>query len=119
VSIDITEHHDSALLELRIGDTVTEDQMHRVGPAIERFADRHGRIDVLEHVGEVEGIQLGAATRGMRTDAKILSRIRKLAVLGTQSWVEHLARLGNRALGAEIRAFAPGQEAQARQWLAA
>jgi len=119
MSIDVTEHHDTALLELHITGKITEEQMQRVGPAIERFAERHGRIDILELVGEVEGVQLGAATRGMRTDAKILSRIRKLAVLGSRSWVEYLAKLGNRTLRAEIRTFAPGDEAQARQWLAA
>ncbi|MFP4274099.1 MAG: STAS/SEC14 domain-containing protein [Paracoccaceae bacterium] len=119
MSIDVTEHHDTALLELHITGRITEEQMQQMGPAIERFAAQHARIDVLERIGPVDGVRLGAAAPGMRTDSKVLSRIRKLAVLGDQSWIANFARMGNRELPAEIRIFAPEEEAQARQWLAA
>jgi hypothetical protein len=104
-------------LEVRvIGQVKHADYEHSV-PEFERLVNRHGKLRILFNIVDFAGWEGATLWDNIKFNVNLLSGIERLAMIGGKMWEQWLSVFCKPFTAAEIRAFEPTQEVEARAWL--
>jgi hypothetical protein len=115
--ITFREANDGKVLEvLMTGKLFKEDYEHFV-PSVEQLVKQHGRIRMLVEMHDFHGWTVGALWQDIKFDAKHMSDIERIAMVGETKWQHGMSMFCKPFTAAKIRYFDRGSIDEARIWL--
>ena len=115
--ITLREANDGKVLEvLMTGKLAKEDYEHFV-PSLERLIKEHGKIRLLVEMHDFHGWTAGALWQDIKFDAKHMSDIERIAMVGEKKWQHGMSIFCKPFTAAKIRYYDRGSIDEARTWL--
>lgn len=108
-----------AYLRIRVAGKLEEQDYAGLRQAFEKHLKEHGELRVLLDMTALEGWKPSGFWEEIKFDAKHMSDIGRMAVLGSKEWHHLLISASNPFTHAETRYFDTGEEAAATKWLRA
>lgn len=117
--IEVHEQPNSNIVEMTVSGSVTAQEFDGVLATFQSAIERHGRIRVLENVGELDTppIPWNKLWDDVKFSVAHLSDITHVAVVADQGWIGASVNMLNPLMKAEIKYF-KRPELDARTWLA-
>jgi hypothetical protein len=110
------------IVAFKLSGTLTEEDFDRVVADIEARLGRHKKIGLMVDLTGFHDITLRAGLKDLRYGfGKIFewNRFPREAIITDKQWLKTLARLASPLVPfVEVRAFVPGEEAEALAWVA-
>ncbi len=110
---------DTGIVAITASDRLTEADYERFVPEFERIAAAHGPVHLLIELRDFHGWDAAGLWQELRFDMSHQHDMDRVAIIGDKAWQDWGTRLSKPFFKAEVRYFDPGQETEARIWLAA
>jgi hypothetical protein len=118
MTIEIAEHVEGNVLEVRISGKLTADDYGKLAPEIGRLIAAHGKVRILLEMTDFHGWTAGALWEDVKFDLKHFSDIERLAMVGEKAWQKGMSVFCKPFTSAEIRYYEQANLDRARAWLA-
>lgn len=115
--VQIHEEGKPDLVAVRLWGTVTRHDYDTMLPIMEEKINRHGKINVLAEIGELEDFSIMALWQEVKFDLKHLADFRRVAVVANQKWLDRLSTFSNLLTPAQVRYFLPNEKEAALTWV--
>jgi len=117
--IEVREQPGSNIIEMTVSGSVTAQEFDDALAVFTGAIERHGRIRVLENVGELETppVPWTKLWEDVKFSVKHLSDVTHVAVVADQGWIGAYVNMLNPALKAELKHFKRTELEVARTWL--
>ncbi len=115
--IKILKNEGLPILEVEIGEKITEQDYEELRPALERKVEKHGEINILIRLQAIPDVSAGAVIEDLKLAVKNYSDISKIAVLGNDEKLGNLSKLDKLFPGMEMKTFTNSEVDEAWQWL--
>jgi hypothetical protein len=117
MSVELREEAGGKILEIKLsGKLTTEDYQHFL-PQVERLIKEHGKLRMLVRLLDFHGWTLGALWQDIKFDAKHLSDIERLALVGDSKWEAGMAAFCKPFTTATVRYFDATKADEASVWV--
>jgi SpoIIAA-like len=115
--LSYTEHDNAQAVEISLTGRVSTEEFDRVAERLEAFIARHGRVRVLEHIKDFEGMDTAALWHDIKFSVRHLKDFSRIAVVANPEIHNLWSSLVSPFIKCEIEHFAPDQIEEARDWL--
>jgi hypothetical protein len=118
--IEVREQPGTNIVEMTVSGSITAQEFDDALAVFKGAIERHGRIRVLENVGELETppVPWTKLWEDVKFSVKHLSDVTHVAVVADQGWIGAYVNMLNPALKAELKHFKRTELDVARTWLA-
>lgn len=118
--IEVHEQPDSNIVEMTVAGSITAQEFDDALAAFKGAIERHGRIRLLENIGELETppIPWNKLWDDVKFSVEHLTDITHVAVVADQGWIGAYVNMLNPVLKAELKQFKRSELEVARTWLA-
>lgn len=111
------DYPDQNLLKFTIADKLAKADYAGVVPILEAKVQRWGKVNVYLEIGEMDAMTLPALWEEAKQDIKHFADFNRAAVVSDESFLLKAASaVAGTVTPAEVKHFAPGQQAEALQW---
>jgi SpoIIAA-like len=101
-----------------VGKVTREDYEQRLMPAIDRVLETQPKVRLLYVLGpEFSGYSGGAMWEDGKVGMQHLTRWERIALVADHAWVRHAVNVFGYLIPGQVKAFEPGEEAEAKAWL--
>jgi len=101
----------------RLEGRLTREDYRLLAPILERSLDQEGGLAVLLDLSGFQGLAVRFGVMDLVRGRKYNRKLKRLAVLDDGLFAEWFTLKAARYLSAEVRAFAPGEEERAWEWI--
>lgn len=118
--IEVHEQPNSNIIEVAVSGAITAQEFDDALAAFKGAIERHGRIRVLENIGELDTppIPWNKVWDDVKFSFEHLSDITHVAVVADQGWIGAYVNMLNPLMKAEIKHFKRPELEVAQTWLA-
>lgn len=116
--LELTEDVRSKLLVVKVSGRLSAGDYENFEPAVAALIERVGKIQILFVMHDFHGWELGAVWEDIKFATRHFKDIRKIAMVGEQTWEKWMATICKPFTMSAIEYFEADQEAQALEWLA-
>ncbi len=106
-----------AVLEVTIDGRLEKQDYERFTPLAEERIERHGKISLLVHVGNMSGWSPKGLWEDLKFDAKHYDDIDRLAIVADSDDRRWMATLSKPLTKASVRFFTESEVSEARAWV--
>ena len=117
--ISIATDPSAPFITVAASGTLVRDDYRGFVAEFERLARERGKLRILFDARELKGWDRGALWEEVKFDAKHLSEIARLAMIGTKAWHHAIEAFFMPFAAPKMRYFDQSEMAQAREWLVA
>jgi len=117
MSVDLREEAGGKVLGIKLSGHLTKEDYEHFVPVVERLIRQHGKVRMLVQMHDFHGWSLGALWQDIKFDAKHLSDIERLALVGNRKWEAGMAAFCKPFTTATIRYFDEAQSNEAHNWI--
>ena len=118
VMIDVQNHKDDRLLEVKATETLTEADFDHVAPVLKKHTAENTEPRLLLVMEQFKGWEnIASFWKDLQMDAEYLGQFDRIAIVGDAAWEEWLTKLLNPLTANEIKFFDPAEITHARKWL--
>jgi len=118
MTIELSEHVSSRLLEARVSGKLSAEDYQQFEPAVSALIEQAEKIDILFVMHDFHGWELGGVWEDIKFATRHCSDIGKIAMVGENAWEKWMSMICRPFTMSSIRYFDVDQEAAARDWLA-
>ena len=116
--LEYRHNPDNNIVEITIEGKITEADFDRLIPQAQADFKKHGKLRILEEVGNFEGIDPMALWKDLKFGLPHLNDITHVAVVTDTKWMRTYSTAVDSVLSAEVKSFERSQIEVAREWLA-
>ena len=111
------EYPDIEVFEVVVDGYVTREDYKDVVEKLNKFADRHGKVRLLENVKSFGGMDIGVFWDDLVYVFNHLEDFTRCAVVSDKAWVAWFSKVAALAGKCEVRSFSAEDEKEALNWL--
>lgn len=83
---------DNPILQIEVGERITEEDYEKLKPEIEKTIDQYGKVKFLCRMEEIPDLSLGAVVEDFKIFFKNLTDLDKVAVVGSDEKLKKLVK---------------------------
>ena len=117
MTIELTEHANAQLLEVKVSGKLSSEDYEHFEPAVAGFIEAAGKIKVLFVMNDFHGWDAGAVWEDIKFATRHCRDIDKIAMVGENAWEKWMAAICKPFTMSSIKYFDAGEEQGARDWL--
>jgi len=118
MALSVSSENGSGIVTIQASGSAPATEYEGFFAAFEKAVKQRSRVGLLLRFQDFAGWDMDALSRNVPLDIGCLLRIKRLAVIGERKWEEWIKTYCGPFMGAAVRCFQPGQEDDARKWLA-
>lgn len=117
--IEVQEHPENNIVEMTMYGSITAQEFDDTLAKFKAAIERHGRIRVLEHIGELDTppIPWSKLWEDVKFGFEHLGDVTHVAVVADQGWIAAYVSMLNPLMKAELKHFKRAELDVARDWL--
>jgi hypothetical protein len=119
MAMTLAENEAGNMVELHLAGKLRRADFREIVPELDRLIDRHGKINVLVDLSDLESLTAGAVWEDLKFDSRHLTDFERVAMVGGKRWQKNISRLVRPFTTAKVRYFDRQAMDVARQWAAA
>jgi hypothetical protein len=116
MAVTITERDEGKTLVVDAHDKLTRSDYERFVPQIERLIERHGKINFVARLVDLDGVEVAALWEDLKFDVKHYDDVERVAIVGDRRWMEWMAQFCKPFTTAEVEYFTPERFDEAVAW---
>jgi hypothetical protein len=107
LSIEIEKFDDEFMLSFKVSGKLTHEDYEKINPLIESALEgtQNPKLNVLADISELEGWEFHAVWDDLEFGLKYGSTFGKVAIYGTQAWIDYGVKISSWFVGGEIKQF--------------
>ena len=107
LTIEIEKFDDEFMLTFKISGKLTHEDYEKINPLLESSLKgvQNPKLNVLADISELEGWEIQAAWDDLKFGLKYGSTFGKIAIYGTQSWIDYGVKISSWFVDGEIKQF--------------
>jgi len=118
MSVDMNVNR-RGVLEVKVTGKLDREDYEYLAPRVEEMIEAQGKLNLLLDMHDFHGWTAGALWEDVKFDLKHFDDVGRLAMVGETKWQEGMSHFCKPFTTAKVRYFERGDEARAREWVAA
>ena len=107
------------VITLKVDDKVKKEDYEKIIPILDSMIQEHGKIRCLAEISEMSGVEPAAFWKDLKFSLKHAVKFEKVAVVGTNPFINALSKLSTPFTSAEVKTFDKDEIVKATEWITA